>query len=212
MTVTYLDLSSSRAGSLPLVGGNLALDFANTESGRGSESHRNHLSDATNVLDWLNHVNALPAGATEWLRAEVSTRPALADELVARSIALRAAIHAVGAAIGRGGAPSHASLARLSELHAESIARAALAFEGDICRWRWSLSQAPVDAALGPIALAAVDLFTDADFSRIKQCAGQACGWLFYDSSKNKRRRWCEMDVCGNRAKQKRFAARRRRT
>ncbi len=69
---------------------------------------------------------------------------------------------------------------------------------------------APVEAALGPIALAAVRLFTEGDFHRIRECGGHACGWLFYDRSKNNRRRWCEMEVCGNRAKQRRLAARRR--
>ena len=210
MTVIPPDPPASRAGSLPLVGGNLALDFANTESGRGYELHQNHLRDATNVVDWLDRANALPAGASEWLRADVSARPNVAEDLVQRSLALRAAIHDVGAAIARGGAPPQDSLARLSGLHAESIGRAGLAFEGDRCRWRWNLREAPVDAALGPIALAAVKLFTEGDFGRIKECGGHACGWLFYDTSKNNRRRWCEMEVCGNRAKQKRFAARRR--
>ena len=78
------------------------------------------------------------------------------------------------------------------------------------CRWRWSVRDAPVEAALGPIALAAVKLFTEGDFHRIRECGGHACGWLFYDRSKNNRRRWCEMEVCGNRAKQRRLAARRR--
>ena len=46
------------------------------------------------------------------------------------------------------------------------------------------------------------------DVSRIKQCSGDHCGWLFFDTTKNKQRRWCEMDVCGNRAKQKAHRAR----
>jgi predicted RNA-binding Zn ribbon-like protein len=37
---------------------------------------------------------------------------------------------------------------------------------------------------------------------RIRVCA--ACGWLFLDRSKNRSRRWCDMSVCGNRAKAKR--------
>jgi predicted RNA-binding Zn ribbon-like protein len=88
--------------------------------------------------------------------------------------------------------------------------RASLAAGAGSCRWRWSLREAPIEAALGPIALAAARLFTEGDFGRIKECRGHACGWLFCDTSKNNRRRWCEMEVCGNRAKQKRLAARRR--
>src|SRR5208337_899282 len=204
------DLPPSRAGSLPLVGENLALDFANTESGRGFASHQNHLRDATNVLDWLDHTRALSPDETHWLRAEASARAGLAADLLASTVALRSAIHDVGASIGRGAAPPQASLARLSAQYARYITRASLAPAANACRWRWSVRDAPVEAALGPIALTAVELFTEGDFSRIKECGGHACGWLFYDTSKNNSRRWCEMEVCGNRAKQKRLVARRR--
>ena len=76
--------------------------------------------------------------------------------------------------------------------------------------WRWRLADAPLAAALGPVALAAVSLVAERDPVRIKECGGVACGWLFYDETKNNRRRWCEMEVCGNRAKQRRRAARKR--
>lgn len=210
MIVRETNLPPSRAGSLSLVGGNLALDFANTESGRGADSHQNHLRDANTVLDWLSHAKAIGAEAEQRLRSEVDRRPDLAAELIAWALSLRAAIHGVGAAIGHGRAPSPASLASLAEHYTRAISRAALASDGGPCRWRWSVDDAPVEAALGPVALTAVELFTAGDFSRIKECGGHACGWLFYDVSKNNRRRWCEMEVCGNRAKQKRFAARRR--
>jgi predicted RNA-binding Zn ribbon-like protein len=204
------DLSPSRAGSLPLVGGDLALDFANTESGRGFATHQDHLLEASNILDWLDHTHALPPEDMRWLRAETSARADLARDLLARAVALRAAIHSVGAAIGRGVAPPEASLAALSAQYARCMEHASLAAGAGSCRWRWSLRDAPIEAALGPIALAAVGLFTEGDFGRIKECRGHACGWLFCDTSKNNRRRWCEMEVCGNRAKQKRLAARRR--
>ncbi|WP_443691321.1 CGNR zinc finger domain-containing protein [Pseudomonas sp.] len=38
--------------------------------------------------------------------------------------------------------------------------------------------------------------------AKIKQCEG--CTWLFIDTSKNHRRRWCSMATCGNRAKAQR--------
>ena len=205
-----LEPSHSRAGSLPLVGGNLALDFANTESGRGHDSHQNHLRDATNVLDWLSHAKALASDEERRLRTEVERSPSLAAQLIEQALALRAAIHGVGAAIGHGLAPPAASLAALSAFYAQAVSHGALASDGGPCRWRWSVRESPVEAALGPVALAAVELFTSGDFSRIRECGGHFCGWLFYDVSKNNRRRWCEMEVCGNRAKQKRFAARRR--
>jgi predicted RNA-binding Zn ribbon-like protein len=167
MQVSTSTSPPSRAGSLDLIADDLALNFANTESGRGFPSHENHLREAEHVAQWLKHAKALPAEDADWLARQVAKR-------------------------------------------ARFVAHAALAPGVLSCRWRWSVRAAPVEAALGPIALAAVRLFTEGDFHRIRACGGHACGWLFYDRSKNNRRRWCEMEVCGNRAKQRRLAARRR--
>jgi predicted RNA-binding Zn ribbon-like protein len=209
MTVTSPDLPS-RAGSLDLIADDLALDFANTESGRGFPSHQNHFCTAANVVEWLRHAKALPAEEADWLRKRVAERADLAADLLAQAVALRDAIHDIGVALGHRAKPPDAALANLSALHARCVAKADLAPGVASCRWMWSVRGSPVEAALGPVALAAVRLFTEGDFHRIRECGGHACGWLFYDRSKNNRRRWCEMEVCGNRAKQRRLAARRR--
>jgi predicted RNA-binding Zn ribbon-like protein len=47
---------------------------------------------------------------------------------------------------------------------------------------------------------------------RLRLCEGPNCSWVFIDSSKAGRRRWCDMAVCGNTAKSKRFYARARRS
>ena len=209
MTVTPLDLPS-RAGSLDLIADDLALNFANTESGRGFPSHQNHFLEAANVVEWLRHAKALPVEETDWLQAHVAKRADLAGDLLATAVELRDAVHDIGVALGHRAKPLEAALASLSALHARCVAKAELAPGVASCRWQWSVRVSPVEAALGPIALAAVRLFTEGDFGRIRECGGHACGWLFYDRSKNNRRRWCEMEVCGNRAKQRRLAARRR--
>jgi predicted RNA-binding Zn ribbon-like protein len=210
MTVNFPEFSPSRAGSLPLIADDLALDFANTESGRGFPSHQNHFLKAANVVEWLRHAKALPVEDADWLGKRVAERADLAADLLAQATELRAAIHDIAAALGRRAKPPEAALASLSALHARCVAEAELAPGALACRWSWSVRAAPVETALGPIALAAVRLFTEGDFRRIRECGGHACGWLFYDRSKNNRRRWCEMEVCGNRAKQRRLAARRR--
>ena len=209
MTVTSPDLPS-RAGSLDLIADDLALNFANTESGRGFPSHQNHFREAVNVVEWLVHAKALPVEEANLLRKRVAENVDLAADLLAQAGALRAAVHDIGVALGHHAKPPEAALASLSALHARCVAEAELAPGVASYRWQWSIRASPVEAALGPIALAAVRLFTEGDFHRIRECGGHACGWLFYDRSKNNRRRWCEMEVCGNRAKQRRLAARRR--
>src|SRR6185437_6680981 len=45
------------------------------------------------------------------------------------------------------------------------------------------------------------------DPSALRACADPECGWLFLDRSQARRRRWCSMAECGNRAKARRFRA-----
>lgn len=55
------------------------------------------------------------------------------------------------------------------------------------------------------IALSALPVLASrSEMKRVKMCPGDNCGWLFLDESKNERRRWCSMDLCGNRAKARR--------
>jgi predicted RNA-binding Zn ribbon-like protein len=53
------------------------------------------------------------------------------------------------------------------------------------------------------------ELVCEADFAHIKTCEGAGCTLVFLDTTRDHRRRWCSMAVCGNRAKQ---AAHRRRS
>jgi len=52
-----------------------------------------------------------------------------------------------------------------------------------------------------PIANAMANLICTTDFTQIKNCEGPTCSLWFLDISKNHKRRWCTMSVCGNRAK-----------
>lgn len=45
----------------------------------------------------------------------------------------------------------------------------------------------------------------DGTWSRLKGCPAVPCGWAFYDESRNRSRTWCSMEVCGNRAKTRRY-------
>jgi predicted RNA-binding Zn ribbon-like protein len=208
MTVIDPPLPPSRAGAVALIAGDLALNFANSESGRGFPSRQDHLQAPVHVADWLQHAGALDAAAAAELRARLAADPAFAEALLVEARRLRDDVHAVAAAIARRVEPPPAALDDLAALYARWLAAAQLAPDGARRGWRWRFADAPLAAALGPVALAAVSLVAERDPMRIKECGGVACGWLFYDETKNNRRRWCEMEVCGNRAKQRRRAAR----
>lgn len=62
------------------------------------------------------------------------------------------------------------------------------------------------------MAYSAAELTTTDELERVKMFEGGACGWLFVDLSRNRSRRWCSMEDCGNVIKARRHYARHRRT
>ena len=207
-----LESRESRAGKLPLIGCDLALDFTNTSSGRGHETHFEHLRAAENVVAWARHAKVLAPADGDWILQALQGDEGLAARLLKRALALREIIYAIGADVAAHRRAAPESVDALAHVHAACIAKARLAPHGAGFVWSWAPQEAPIEAVLGPIALSALTLLTQADLSRIKQCQGDHCGWLFLDTTKNKSRRWCEMEVCGNRAKQKRHQSKLRKT
>jgi predicted RNA-binding Zn ribbon-like protein len=193
-----------RAASLPLVGSELAFDFTNTSSGRGGPRHLEHLRSAADILIWARHARVLTSADRTAVAQMLTRRPELGERLFKRAVGLRDVIYRIGSAAAAGLRAEPADLDELSAVHAECLARARLVAHGDGFVWAWDPVEAPVEAILGPITLSALTLLTQCDLARIKQCKGDHCGWLFFDTTKNRSRRWCEMEVCGNRAKQKR--------
>jgi predicted RNA-binding Zn ribbon-like protein len=65
---------------------------------------------------------------------------------------------------------------------------------------------------LWPVARSAAELLSSESVDRVRECASSTCTWLFIDDSRNRRRRWCDMASCGNRAKARRYYERHRRS
>jgi predicted RNA-binding Zn ribbon-like protein len=74
----------------------------------------------------------------------------------------------------------------------------------------WSWGRFEKDPALPVRALAqlAARLLTSTAMAHVRMCECETCRWLFLDTSKNHTRRWCDMKICGNRMKARRFHTR----
>ena len=194
----------SRAAVLPLVGGALAFDLTNTSSGRGGPKWLEHLQTAGDVIDWARHTKILTARDAKKLHQRIDADRRLAARLLDEMLALRELIHSVGVNMAATSRARARHMDELVRIHAACLSGAHLIPSASTFVWVWNPMETPVEAILGPIVLSALSVLTGSDLSRIKRCPGDHCGWLFFDATKNKRRRWCEMEVCGNRAKQKR--------
>lgn len=91
----------------------------------------------------------------------------------------------------------------------ELIAQSRLVRATEGYRWRWPEGTQALEQLLWPIICSAIDLLTSPEVRRVKVCPGLGdCGWLFLDTSKSGRRRWCSMESCGSRSKMRRYYAR----
>jgi predicted RNA-binding Zn ribbon-like protein len=63
-------------------------------------------------------------------------------------------------------------------------------------RWR------SPESLLLPIGESLAKLLAEEDFSNVKTCEGATCSLMFADRTRGRSRRWCSMEICGNRAKQ----------
>jgi predicted RNA-binding Zn ribbon-like protein len=192
-----------------LYGGRLCLDFANTLEPREARPQHENLRGYADLVRWARHAGGLDDAQAERLLRVAATRQAAARASLAKAVTLREAIYRVFAAIAKGGTPAVADLDRLQRAYAEAMGHARLLPAPGTLAWGWE--DDALDRAWWPVAHSAVELATAGPLDRVKQCAGPSgCGFLFFDTSKNRVRRWCSMGECGNEVKASRQTARRR--
>jgi predicted RNA-binding Zn ribbon-like protein len=187
------------------VGGDVALDFANTEDGDPPEECLRGYDD---LVAWSVWVGLLSGGEGERLAAEAEGRPGEAREAYRDALTLRGALQGVFRAVAEDEAPALRDLETLRLYEREALTRAGLVREGRSFRWEWE-DPRDLSGMLWPIAHAAAGLLTSGNLDRLKLCAG--CYWVFLDASRNRSRRWCTMEVCGTDEKKRRYVAKRRR-
>ena len=201
----------SRAATMNLIGGALCLDFTNTVGGRRDTGViEDKLNGYSDLIAWSRHTGTLTEAEARNLTREAARRPAEANETFERAIALREALYRIFTALTEGSSPKAADIAVLNVELSQALAHSELVAAGEGFTWSWSHRRDALDLVLWPIARSAAELLTSPDLARVRECAGDSCGWLFVDTSKNRSRRWCDMSDCGNRAKARRHYARAR--
>ena len=164
--------------------------FVNTaDLEEGSEE----LSSAEGLARWLSANELAPA----------RVRPSQAD--LRHAISLREALRAVLLAHNGGeGIPTMACTA-LDEAAARARLRLRFVAGGEAVL---EPEGEDVDAALGRLLGIVHEAIAQGTWVRLKACRDHACQWAFYDHTKNRSGAWCNMQVCGNRAKARAFRER----
>lgn len=183
---------------LPIVGGDLALDFANTVDDPLGPERWDHIGGYGDLLAWSVRTGTMPLAAAETL-AKTAGRP---EKAVDKARDLRDALNDTFGAVVDGTDVS-GPWTRLRPYAQEAVGHAGVPAAG---HQTWSFTEP--ESPLWPVAAAAHHLLTATDLRRLKRCV--ACPWLFLDRSKNGSRRWCSMEFCGTDEKMRRYVRKRR--
>lgn len=148
-----------------------------------------------------------PAALRRWLaeRALLGDDARVDDAGLAESLRLREALRAL-ALVNAGHDADLGELNRLAGDHHLVVT----VESGGSAGLRPAADAQGVDAALGRLLAITYTAMADGSWPRLKACANDACRWLFYDRSKNRSKKWCTMDVCGDVANSRAYRLRRR--
>jgi predicted RNA-binding Zn ribbon-like protein len=195
-----MPVPARRLAALDFVGGNLSLDFANSINSRVAPVHDYLAFDG--VVAWAERAGLVTHEQARTIEQRVAGDRLAAAGALRSAHDLREAIYATFSAIAASSPPPSSAARRVLRAYGRAVTRGTLEHGSDGPRLEWSVASDPA-AVLDPIAFAAGELLLANDRPLIKKCPG--CGWLFLDGSRNRSRRWCDMQVCGSRDKMRRY-------
>jgi predicted RNA-binding Zn ribbon-like protein len=182
------------------------LAFVNTLSSRPTAAPVEHLDSYETLVAWARDQHLVSAAAADRLIAESRRHPHHAAAVLARAKDFREALNGLALAIATGRQPSADVLKTIGECLATAYANGRLVPHEGALQWVAS-AEDDLERVVWEIGRAAGRLVVSPRLARIRACAAGDCGWWFVDDTKNRSRRWCDMTLCGNRAKLRRFRA-----
>jgi predicted RNA-binding Zn ribbon-like protein len=190
------------------VGERLWLDFINTDDVRRGV-RIDLLRDFDGLLLWLAAARVLDGERLALMRRRAQQQPAGASASLVDARRIRAALRALAE---RGLTTERARLDAIAEINrvlGRSAGTRRVESQSDGRFVRTFVPGGDAFAGLMiPVVESAADSLIGAELVRVRRCLDARCPRLFLDTTRNGRRRWCDMSTCGNRAKAARFRER----
>ncbi|MGH9881365.1 MAG: CGNR zinc finger domain-containing protein [Pyrinomonadaceae bacterium] len=207
----------SREDKFKLIGGVSSLDFVNTVGGREASAQSSkerdyqaafreeRLDEYADLLAWGKKSGLLSESEVRKLERMAKDGPKAAEAVLKRAVKLREAVYRLFKAAIEDWPPHVADVNKLNEELLLAREHENLVFDKNGFRFEWKNEGVSLDKVLWMLAQSAAEILTSEILSRVKQCGGDSCGWLFLDTSRSGNRTWCDMKDCGNLAKVHRF-------
>jgi predicted RNA-binding Zn ribbon-like protein len=196
-------MSDNPFSELSLIGGRLSLDFLNTV-----DTHAPLLDEKlgtyADLVWWALRVGAVAEADAAPLFAAADADSARGAAVLAGALELRESLFRVFIAARAGVAADGGDVAVVNDALARTLGHQRVAQGEDGFAWTWEEVEVELERPLWAVVRDAAELLVGGELRRVGKCCGDDCDWLYLDTSRNRSRRWCDMQSCGNRAKARR--------
>lgn len=206
MEISSLKENGRKKPQFELIGGHPALDLVNTLDWRFRESGAEELlSEYSDLVCFVEQSGLMSTKEARRLVRDVPESKS--GRVLAAARELREATAEILYSALEGKDPRAPVVRRLQEYVNEAKQHEELRWNGSKVVSELPESPASADSPLWKLSLSVAEFVTSDQMSMLRQCGNAECRWLFVDTSKNHTRRWCDMKICGNRMKARRFKA-----
>jgi predicted RNA-binding Zn ribbon-like protein len=194
-------------GPFSFVAERLWLDYVNTDDVRRG-SRIDHLREFESLVRWMEISGVFDGERASLMRRRAHQQPAGAAAALVDARRVRSALRSLAERGPSSESVRNDALAEINRVLGRSAVTRRVEWRND---GSFTRAFVPVgDAFAGlmiPIVESAADALIHGELARVRRCGDPRCPRVFYDSTRNGRRRWCDMSTCGNRAKAARFRA-----
>lgn len=190
-----------------LVGGHPCLDLVNTVDVRVGGWGPDLLRSYQDLITWAERENLVTQAQVKQLRALSAGHPKTAATVLEKTKVFREALYGVLRAESLQIRAPAGDVEIVQDAVFEAGKSRVLSEVGGQFSWGW-MDNDGLEALFKRIAFGAGEFLAARPQRRgVRECPGPNCGWLFLDTSKAGRRRWCSDESCGSRSRVKRFRA-----
>ena len=198
MTQTVMK-RNERIDDIQFDGGTLCLDFVNTVHGRKKMPVPDYLFHVIDLVAWAAKIGLVDKRSEALLSRGIAGNLKKSNQFFTYALNLRELLYNMFFTISQGKVILTADLEKFNAYMADHFSFINLKASRGQYQPGWNLPNDSLQRITAPVVKDAYDLLQSNRLDRVKECSN--CGWLFLDTTKNGKRRWCSMKACGSTVK-----------
>ncbi len=190
--------------TLQLDGGCPVFDFTNTISNRNDPDYFDYLTKYDDFVDWINKIKLLPKGKMDAIAAFSKSHTRKSADTLRQIIEVREVVFKLFSSLAQQQKADRETVDAFNGFFSEALSNMRVEVGRKEVATSFFVSEKTIlKEPLYILVKNAFDILSTQSFDRIKECP--TCRWLFLDTTKNGKRRWCNMQVCGSNDKARRY-------